>query len=78
MRLLALVTAAVAAALLLASCGGSDDAKGGKKVSIALTNNGCAPAKLSTAAGPTTSEITNKGSDKATEFEVQKARLLGS
>jgi iron uptake system component EfeO len=75
---LALVTAAVAAALLLASCGGSDDAKGGKKVSIALTNNGCAPAKLSTPAGPTTFEITNKGSDKATEFEVQKgSQILG-
>ena len=78
MKLLALVTAAVAAALLLASCGGSDDAKGGKKVSIALTNNGCAPAKLSTPAGPTTFEITNKGSDKATEFEVQKgSEILG-
>jgi iron uptake system component EfeO len=77
-RLLAPLTAALAAALALAACGGGDDAKGGRTVTIELTDAGCSPSRLSIPAGPTTFQATNKGSGKATEFEVLKgSRVLG-
>jgi len=73
------LAAALVAVLALAACGGGDSSSGGgRKVRIALTDNGCAPAHLSIPAGPATFEITNKGSDKATEFEVLKgSQILG-
>ena len=78
MRLLAALIAALAAAFALAACGGGDDANGGRKVSVELTDNGCSPSRLTVPAGPTTFEATNKGSGKATEFEVLKgSRVLG-
>ena len=79
MKLLAPLIAALAAVLVVAACGSSDDsAKGSRKVAIELTDNGCAPARLTTPTGPTTFQITNKGSGKATEFEVLKGtQILG-
>jgi len=72
------VVAALAAAFALAACGGGDDTKGGRTVTVELTDNGCSPSRLSIPAGPTTFEATNKGSGKATEFEVLKgSRVLG-
>jgi iron uptake system component EfeO len=77
-RVLAPLIAALAAAFALAACGGGDDAKGGRTVTVELTDNGCSPSRLSIPAGPTTFEATNKGSGKATEFEVLKgSRVLG-
>jgi high-affinity iron transporter len=46
-------------------------------VSVALTDAGCEPASLRLASGPTTFEVTNKGSSKVTEAEiVQGGRAL--
>ena len=76
MRSLSLLAAALAAASL-AACG-NDDSKGGRKVAVALTDAGCSPSHLRVPAGPTTFEVSNKGSGKATEFEVlQGSRILG-
>jgi high-affinity iron transporter len=49
----------------------------GKTVNVAITNAGCEPATLKLASGPTTFVVTNKGSSKATEYEViQGSRTL--
>jgi iron uptake system component EfeO len=75
-RALTVLVAALAAASV-AACGKDDD-KGGRKVMVELTDAGCSPLKLRIPAGPTTFEATNKGTDKATEFEVlQRDRVLG-
>ena len=69
--------AAAVAAASLAACG-DDDSKGGRKVAVALTDAGCSPSHMRVPAGPTTFEVTNKGTGKATEFEVlQGSRILG-
>ena len=77
MRTFTLLVAALAA-VSLAACGKDDEDKGGRKLTIELTDAGCSPLKLRIPAGPTTFEATNKGTDKATEFEVlQGDRVLG-
>ena len=43
---------------------------GGRTVNVAITDEGCAPATLKLASGPTTFVVTNKGASKATEYEV--------
>ena len=56
----------------VASAGGA-----GRTVNVAITNAGCEPATLKLASGPTTFVVTNKGSSKATEYEViQGSRTL--
>ena len=56
----------------VASAGGA-----GKTVDVAITNAGCEPATLKLGSGPTTFVVTNKGSSKATEYEViQGSRTL--
>jgi deferrochelatase/peroxidase EfeB len=56
----------------VASAGGA-----GKTVNVAITNAGCEPATLKLGSGPTTFVVTNKGSSKATEYEViQRSRTL--
>jgi high-affinity iron transporter len=56
----------------VASAGGA-----GKAVNVAITDAGCQPATLKLASGPTTFVVTNKGSSKATEYEViQGSRTL--
>ena len=56
----------------VASAGGA-----GRTVNVAITNAGCEPATLKLASGPTTFVVTNKGSSKATEYEViQGGRTL--
>jgi iron uptake system component EfeO len=69
----------------LAACGSNDEGKsgqgaasGGRTVEVALTDAGCEPAKLELAAGATTFKVTNKGTDKVSEFEVKQGeRILG-
>jgi iron uptake system component EfeO len=69
---------AALAAVSLAACGKDDEDKGGRKVTVELTDAGCSPLKLRIPAGPTTFEATNEGTGKATEFEVlQGNRVLG-
>jgi iron uptake system component EfeO len=76
-RTFTLLVAALAA-VSLAACGNDDEDKGGRKVTVELTDAGCSPLKLRIPAGPTTFEATNGGTDKATEFEVlQGDRVLG-
>jgi iron uptake system component EfeO len=51
---------------------------GGRTVEVALTDAGCEPAKLELAAGAVTFKVSNKGTDKVTEFEVTDGnRILG-
>jgi iron uptake system component EfeO len=69
----------------LAACSSNDEGKrgqggasGGRTVEVALTDAGCEPAKLDLAAGATTFKVTNKGTDKVSEFEVKQGeRILG-
>ncbi len=63
---------------IVAGCGNDDDPKGAKVVKVAISDAGCEPAALKLAAGPTTFEVTNKGSAKVTDFEVLEGkRILG-
>jgi iron uptake system component EfeO len=75
----ALAVAVVTAGLMAAcSSGGSDQAAQGAKVTLALTDQGCAPQPASVAAGPVDFTVTNSGSAKVTEGEIQKdSRIVG-
>jgi iron uptake system component EfeO len=71
---------AVVTAGLLASCssGGGDQAAQGAKVSLPLSDGGCAPQPASIPAGPVSFTVTNSGTAKVTEGEIQKdSRILG-
>jgi iron uptake system component EfeO len=72
---------ALSLALTLAACGSDGDSGGGsgaRTVEVALTDAGCEPAKLALPAGATTFKVTNKGTDKVSEFEVKDGeRILG-
>jgi iron uptake system component EfeO len=70
--------------LALTACGsdgegGSGEAtSGARTVEVALTDSGCAPAKLALPAGATTFKVTNKGTAKVSEFEVKSGeRIIG-
>jgi iron uptake system component EfeO len=66
---------------LLAGCGSDDDTSTGssvRTVEVKLTDNGCEPASISTAAGPTTFHVTNDRAAGVTEFEVMSgSKILG-
>ncbi|HZZ45505.1 MAG TPA: iron uptake system protein EfeO [Pseudonocardia sp.] len=67
-------------AVLLAGCagGGAGSNEQGATVKIALSDAGCAPQPASVPAGPVKFELTNSGSSKVTEAELQKdGRILG-
>jgi len=65
----------------LAACGSSSSAGSSDKtahVLVSITDEGCSPAELTTPAGPTTFEVTNKGAAGVTEFEVlDGTKILG-
>jgi iron uptake system component EfeO len=72
--------------LLVGTLGGGENtssavaSSGGaaRTVNVSITDNGCEPANLKLASGPTTFVVTNKGSSKVSEFEVVKGdRTLG-
>ncbi|MDT7745286.1 MAG: iron uptake system component EfeO [Actinomycetota bacterium] len=75
----ALAVAVVTAGLLAAcSSGSGDQAAQGSKVSMTLSDAGCAPQPASVPAGPVVFTVTNSGTSKVTEGEVQKDnRILG-
>ncbi|GLZ55155.1 iron uptake system protein EfeO [Actinomycetospora sp. NBRC 106378] len=81
LRTLAAAGAFVVVAGLAAACSsGGDDAQGGSeaKVALALSDAGCAPNPASVPAGPVTFTVTNSGTAKVTEGEIQKDnRILG-
>jgi iron uptake system component EfeO len=65
---------------LFVACGDDDDASsaGAQKVAITLTDEGCSPTAIEAKAGTITFEVTNKGGDAVTEFEVmQNGKVLG-
>jgi iron uptake system component EfeO len=73
-------------ALALAACGsdaegdagGGDSAAGVKTIEVMITDLGCEPAMITTAAGPTTFHVTNADAGGVTEFEVLDGdRILG-
>jgi iron uptake system EfeUOB component EfeO/EfeM len=84
-RAAALVALGLTLVVGLAACtsnngdsGSGGGAAGDRTVDVALTDNGCEPSKLDLAAGPVTFRVTNKGTDKVTEFEVTDGtRILG-
>jgi iron uptake system component EfeO len=74
------LAAAVVTAGLLAACssGSGDQAAQGSKVSMTLSDAGCAPQPASVPAGQVDFTVTNSGTSKVTEGEVQKDnRILG-
>lgn len=78
----ALASLALSLGLTLAACsgdeGGSEGAGSGRTVDVALTDAGCDPAKLELPAGAATFKVTNKGTDKVSEFEITDGdRILG-
>jgi iron uptake system component EfeO len=67
-------------AVLLAGCGGggAGSNEAGATVKITLSDAGCAPRPASVPAGPVKFELTNSGSAKVTEAEIQRdGRILG-
>jgi iron uptake system component EfeO len=75
----ALAVAVVTAGLLAAcSSGSGDQASQGAEVAMALSDGGCAPQPASVPAGPVVFTVTNSGTAKVTEGEIQKdSRILG-
>ena len=50
---------------------------GGRTVDVAITDEGCEPASLKLASGPTTFVVTNRDASRSTEYEVvQGGRIL--
>jgi iron uptake system component EfeO len=64
------IGAATAATLALGACG-SSTSKDSRVLAVTLTDTGCTPQSLSTAAGPVTFEVTNGGTSKVTEMELK-------
>src|SRR5690348_12429798 len=65
---------------LLVACGDDDDASsaGAQNIAITLTDDGCSPTAIEAKAGAITFEVTNKGGDAVTEFEVMDGgRIVG-
>jgi hypothetical protein len=80
--LLYLVPLALALGMALAACGSNgeeaDSGSGTRKVEVALTDAACEPAKLQPAASAVTYDVTYKGGDKVSEFEVMDGdRIIG-
>jgi iron uptake system component EfeO len=85
-RRLSAISLAAALALLAGACGDDDDAPAADgdtkqattRIDVTLSDKGCDPEEISTAAGPTTFHVENDGSAAVTEFEVlQGDRILG-
>jgi iron uptake system component EfeO len=82
-RVAALSSLALSLALAVAACsgdkgGGSGGGGSARTVDVALTDAGCEPAKLDLPAGAVTFKVTNKGTDKVSEFEILDGdRILG-
>ncbi|HZD01303.1 MAG TPA: cupredoxin domain-containing protein [Actinomycetes bacterium] len=58
--------------------GSGGDSSGARTVEVALTDAGCEPVRLDLPEGTTTFKVTNKGTDKVSEFEVKSGeRILG-
>jgi FTR1 family protein len=89
-RRAARATAPIAGILLLVlglgACGGDEGGAvksagavaGARTVAVQISDEGCLPATLKLAAGPTNFKVTAKGSGKATEYEIVKGdRILG-
>jgi iron uptake system component EfeO len=81
---LAAAAALLCAATLLAGCGGSGGSGAAApsepttEVKIALSDAGCEPTPASVPAGPVKFSITNSGSAKVTEAELQRdGKILG-
>ncbi len=61
-----------------AGSGSGDGGGGARTVDVALTDAGCEPARLDLPAGATTFRVTNRGTDKVSEFEITGGgRTLG-
>src|SRR6185437_7141066 len=79
-RMAALVGAAALTALA-AGCGsGSDEAaSGGQTLDVKLVDTGCSPAKLTAKAGPVTIHVSNGGTSRVTELELENPQgiILG-
>ncbi|MEN3270789.1 iron uptake system protein EfeO [Pseudonocardia sp.] len=83
-RVLGAVAATLSMGLLAAACGGSGSTTGaapggpGSTVKVELSDAGCQPTPESVAAGPVTFTVTNAGTAKVTEAELQSdGRILG-
>jgi iron uptake system component EfeO len=84
-RAAALTSLALTLMVGLAACdskekdgGAAPGGPGARTVEVALTDAGCEPAKLELASGAVTFKVSNKGTDKVTEFEVTDGnRILG-
>ena len=79
---LAGTSALVCAVSLLAGCGGSTGAAGpaqaGTEVKVVLSDAGCEPTPATVPPGPVTFSLTNSGSSKVTEAELQKdGKIIG-
>ena len=76
-RAIALTTIGLVA--LTAGCGDDSPSAGAaRNVEVALTDAGCDPAQLTAKAGPTTFHVTNRGTERVSEFEVlDDERVLG-
>lgn len=78
-RALSLVAAATMLAVLAVGCGSSASApQGARRVSFALTDQGCEPHDADLPAGPISFEVENGGSAAVTEIEVLDGeKILG-
>jgi iron uptake system component EfeO len=80
-RVGAVVPLAVALGALLAGCSnnGTPAAAGGSEertVKVGITDAGCDPQNMTIEGGPVTFEVTNRGADAVTEYEVLKGEQI--
>lgn len=69
-----LTTLGLACVLALGACGSSGSGDGGvAKLDFTLTDQGCAPEEASVPAGPVSITVTNGGTTRVTELELQNA-----
>jgi iron uptake system component EfeO len=70
-----------ALALLVSGCtkGSGSPSSGsstGRTLKVGITDAGCEPAALTVPAGPTTFDVTNKGTSAVTEYEVKDGETI--
>jgi iron uptake system component EfeO len=65
------LTLGVGAVLALGACGTSGSSGGAAKLAFTLTDEGCSPNKASVPAGPVSITVTNGGTTRVTELELQ-------
>lgn len=74
---LLMVTAPI---VMVTACGSSSASSSDATthIKVSITDEGCSPAELKAAAGPTTFDVTNKGAAGVTEYEVlDGTKILG-